>query len=323
MDVRATQGRGEVKFGGGKRVMALFGMGVLTFVVGVIASTGIGGVLVVANDWSRSGTFPTIASEADGLNSGHWYYGWTTYNANISGPGLIEIVWDGWSHAIMTLLRAMFQLQIESAALICMVITVSAAPVLLIAPVCKRWQPGEEGRSLRASIAGAAAIGSACAIGILLTAGDLLTFMLHDIGVIGPNGNVLDGVITPVTLLCAWVAIGVLWAWLLSHAGSSRHPGAVTRWVRWLFAGSCVEIAIAAPTYVLAIRRDTCYCSWGSWWAIVAGTTTMVLLCGPALVLLATRQTRMQWMRSVCSECGYPRRGNAPLCTECGKPVPA
>ena len=312
-----------MKFGGGKRVMALFGMGVLTFVVGVVVSTGIGGVLVVANDLSRSGNFPTIASDPDGLNSGHWYYGWTTYSTNISGPGLIEIVWDGWSHAIMALLRAMFQIQIESAALICMVITVSAAPVLLIAPVCKRWQPGEEGRSLRASIVGAAAIGSACAVGILLTTGDLLTFVLRDTGVIGPNGNVLSWVIHPATLLCAWVAIGVLWAWLLSYAGSSRHPGAITRWVRWLFAGSCVEVAIAAPTYVLAIRRDTCYCSWGSWWAIVAGTTTMVLLCGPALVLLATRQTRMQWMRSVCGECGYPRRGNAPLCPECGKPVPA
>ena len=314
MDVRATQGRGEVKFGGGKRVMALFGMGVLTFVVGVIASTGIGGVLAVAADWMTRATAPTNSTATSGS---------TTYSPNGSGLGLIESVWTAWTDVIMALLGEMFQLRIESAAMICIAVAFSAMPVLLIAPVCKRWQPGEEGRSLRASIVGAAAIGSACAVGILLTAGDLLTFVLRDTGVIGPNGNVLSWVIHPATLLCAWVAIGVLWAWLLSCAGSSRHPGAITRWVRWLFAGSCVEVAIAAPTYVLAIRRDTCYCSWGSWWAIVAGTTTMVLLCGPALVLLATRQARMQWMRSVCGECGYPRRGNAPLCPECGKPVPA
>jgi hypothetical protein len=310
-----------MKFGGGKRVMALVGMGSLTFVVGVLVSTGIGGVAIIAASWARNGTLPTTPSATDWYVE-EYFYRWNTHNTNGSGPGLIETAWDGWGHAIMALLRGMFQLQIESAALICMVITVTAAPVLLIAPVCKRWQPGEEGRSLRASIAGAAAIGSACALGILFTAGDLLTFALRDTGVIRPEGNVLSWVLNPVTLLCTWVAVGALWAWLLSYAGSSRHPGVITRWVRWLFAGSCVEVAIAAPTYVLAMRRDTCCCSWGSWWAIVAGTTTMVLLCGPALVLLATRQTRMQWMRSVCSECGYPRRGNAPLCTECGKPVP-
>jgi hypothetical protein len=314
MDVRATQGRGEVKFGGGKRVMALFGMGVLTFLVGVVVSTGIGGVLAVAADWIQQANSPTNSSASNG---------WRTYNTNPSGPGLIETWWNNWTGAIFALVQEMLQFRIESAAMICIAVTFAAAPVLLIAPVCKRWQPGEEGRSLRASIAGAAAIGSACALGILFTAGDLLTFALRDTGVIRPEGNVLSWVLNPVTLLCTWVAVGALWAWLLSYAGSSRHPGVITRWVRWLFAGSCVEVAIAAPTYVLAMRRDTCCCSWGSWWAIVAGTTTMVLLCGPALVLLATRQTRMQWMRSVCGECGYPRRGNAPLCPECGKPVPA
>lgn len=302
-----------MKFGGGKRVMALFGMGVLTFVVGVITSTGIGGVLAIATDWMTRTNAPTMSAATGGS---------TAYSPNGSGLGLFESVWNEWTDVIMALLGAMFQLRIESAAMICIAIVFSAMPVLLIAPVCKRWQPGEEGRSMRASIAGAAAIGSACAMGILFTAGDLLTFVLRDTGVIGPNGNVLSWVIHPAALLCAWVTIGVLWAWLLSYAGASRQPGAITRWVRWLFAGSCVEVAIAAPTYVLAIRRDTCYCSWGSWWAIIAGTTTMVLLCGPALVLLATRQARMQWIRSVCGECGYPRRGNAQLCPECGNPVP-
>jgi len=322
VDVRATQGRGEVKFGGGKRVMVLFGMGVLTFVVGMTASTGIGEVLLLATDWIHQANSPTTHSASDVWPT-YQVLGGTFYRPMNSGPGLIEANWNGWIDSLIALFREMFQLRWGSVAMLCFAITFAVAPVLLIAPVCKRWQPGEEGRSLRASMAGAAAIGSACAIGILLTAGDLLTFALRDTGVIGPNGNVLSWVIHPATLLGAWVAIGALWAWLLSHAGSSRHPGTITRWVRWLFAGSCVEVAIAAPTYVFATRRDACYCSWGSWWAIIAGTTTIVLLCGPALVLLATRKARMQWMRSVCGECGYPRRGNAPLCPECGKPVPA
>ena len=129
-----------MNFGGGKRVMALFGMGVLTFVVGVIASTGIGGVLAIAADWVQQASAPANSLATSGS---------TAYNTNVSGPGLIETLWNNWTDVIMALLGEMFQLRIESAAMICIAVAFSAMPVLLIAPVCKRWQPGEEGRSLR------------------------------------------------------------------------------------------------------------------------------------------------------------------------------
>ena len=92
---------------------------------------------------------------------------------------------------------------------------------------------------------------------------------------------------------------------------------------RRLFAGTCVELAIAAPTYALGIRRDSCWCEWGSWFGIVGGIAILTVLCGPMLVLLWTREARLQWIRASCRRCGYPLRTGSAVCPECGAPVPA
>ena len=92
--------------------------------------------------------------------------------------------------------------------------------------------------------------------------------------------------------------------------------------MRWIFAGTAAEAAIAVPTLVLGLRRDSCYCSWFSWWVLVAGTTALILLCGPAIILLRTREARLGWMRGACVQCGYPRRGTSGVCPECGTAHP-
>ena len=123
---------------------------------------------------------------------------------------------------------------------------------------------------------------------------------------------------TMVLIGFGWLASGVVWALLLRRAGAHRRPGQVDRWVRGLFAGSALELGLAAPTYAFALRRDSCYCGWGSWYAIVAGLTSVMLLCGPWALLLATRKARMQWLRGACGNCGYPLRTASPVCPECG-----
>lgn len=191
---------------------------------------------------------------------------------------------------------------------------VAVAPALLAAPVLGPWKPSEEGRPLRTAVAGAAIVGGGIALGIVACIGDLVSLaMSHD--------GAAAVFVSPVVALPAWILLGTAWAVLLARAGRARHPDRVDRFVRWLFAGTCVEIAIAAPTFAFGMRKDDCYCGWASWWAITAGVTTLVLLCGPMLVLLATRRARMQWMRSVCPECGYPRRGGGAVCAECGTPL--
>ena len=208
---------------------------------------------------------------------------------------------------------------------------VSAAPAMLVAPALASWEPGTPGRSLRWSIAGAAVIGGACAVGILATLWDVVGLVRVAAGTessgefIIASGDFMVGgglAMNPLLLVPAWLAAGGIWAWALARAGQSRTPDRLDRFVRWLFAGTCLELAIAAPTYALAMRRDSCYCAFGSWWAITAGTTALLVLCGPMVILMATRQARMAWMRSVCEDCGYPRRAGSTVCPECGKSVP-
>ncbi len=122
----------------------------------------------------------------------------------------------------------------------------------------------------------------------------------------------------PAGLFVGWLVTGSVWALALRSAGSHRDPRRIDRAVRWLFAGSLVELALAAPTFAIASRRDSCFCGWVSWWGIALGTSTLLLLCGPMILLMRTHEARVQWMRSACPTCGYPQRSRGDRCSECG-----
>lgn len=225
--------------------------------------------------------------------------------------------------SVVELGRDLYPDDLESSIELLVVAVAVVGPALIAAPALRSEAPHPRGRSLRASVAGAALLGGACVIGVLATAWDALGLAVTA----APQepGQWLRGgsmVLVPYVLVPAWIAAGFGWALLIRRAGTARQPDGLDRMVRRIFAGTCVELAIAAPTLVVATRRDDCSCSWGSWWAIVGGITSLGLLCGPAIVLLATRKARMQWMRGVCMDCGYPRRGGGTVCPECGKSVP-
>ena len=185
-------------------------------------------------------------------------------------------------------------------------------------------QPSIEGpgRSLRLSVAGAAAIGGLLGVGGFALLVDL-AFMaiMADADEAARNGwrDLRIRALHPAVLLAAWAVSGGAWAFAIARAGRPGDLTRVDRWVRWLFAGTAVESAIAVPTLAFGARRESCYCSLCSWWVLIAGTTMLVLLCGPAIILLRTREARMRWMRGACTGCGYPRRGASGVCPECGE----
>jgi hypothetical protein len=120
------------------------------------------------------------------------------------------------------------------------------------------------------------------------------------------------------TALGVWIAGGFMWYLLLSRAGSLRNPAGLDRLVRWLFAGTCVEMLLGVVCYLTVRKKTDCYCAMASFWNLVFGTAMLVWMCGPWAVLLVTRQERLSWARGACAQCGYPRRTDADLCPECG-----
>ncbi|MFM9145906.1 MAG: hypothetical protein ACKORL_11290 [Phycisphaerales bacterium] len=290
---------------GPRRALAFAAIVLGAFVVGLATCTAVGGLCGVLGD-----------RLADLLNG------------RVPAPQRRLLAWEdvpefvrGWWSAMAEVLEQMVPDGPTGVAVLALVVLVTAAPALMSAPALARWDGEPNRRSLRASVAGASILGGTCALGILMVLWDVAALAIRGLGiadsdVIGRGSGLLS--LNGMLLFPAWLLAGLVWAWLLARAGAARSPDRVDRTVRWIFRGTCLELAIAAPTYVFAMRRDSCWCSWGSWLAITAGTTALVLLCGPALLLMATREARLRWVRSVCAECGYPRRGGEARCPECG-----
>ena len=115
-----------------------------------------------------------------------------------------------------------------------------------------------------------------------------------------------------------WLGGGFAWYLLLGRAGSARDPARLDRFLRWILAGTCVEMTLGTTAYLVARRKTECYCALASFWSIVLGTMTLLWMCGPWIVLLLTRTERLAWARGACRQCGYPRRTDTEVCTECG-----
>lgn len=288
-----------------RRALAFAAIVLGSFVVGLAACTAVGGLVAVLGnrlaDLLNGRVSPPPKPLFDWTDVPEFLRQWWDAMAGVAK----ELVPDGWT----------------GIAALAIALLASCAPALLAAPSLARWDDEPRRRSLRASVAGASILGGACALGILMTLWDAAALAIRGLGmadsdVIGRGSALLS--FNGMLLFPAWLVAGLIWAWLLARAGAARNPDRIDRAVRWIFRGTCLELAIAAPTYVFAMRRDSCWCSWGSWFAITAGTTALVLLCGPALLLMATREARLRWVRTVCAECGYPRRGGEVRCPECG-----
>ena len=196
------------------------------------------------------------------------------------------------------------------------------SPLLMLAPLVGMERHRPSGIPLRWSIVGAGSLGGLLALAIVLVPFDLIRVLTRQLGGVDPMQAMGQWSFYGL-MVAIWAVAGLMWARALARAGRHGHPDRVGRFVRWLFAGTCVELALAAPTYALASRKSDCWCDWLSWWSIVAGTVMLAVLCGPMLVLLWTREARLHWIRKACVHCGYPCRSGSTMCSECGKPLPA
>ncbi|MFM1867708.1 MAG: hypothetical protein RL591_1116 [Planctomycetota bacterium] len=123
-------------------------------------------------------------------------------------------------------------------------------------------------------------------------------------------------------MLASWAVGGTCCALLFRRLGSTRDLTALDRMLRVLFAGSVLELTLGLPLFFIIRKKSACECALASFWSLVLGIAALLWICGPAVLLLLTRDARRAWMRSACPNCGYPRRTSATCCSECGASFP-
>lgn len=190
--------------------------------------------------------------------------------------------------------------------------------VLFLSPIVGRPRLESQGRSLVPSLVAAAVLGAFMCSLLWASAveGVCAALALNEERFSQDFGGIV--VVGYITANAVWIGGGFAWYMLLSHAGSMRNPAGLDRFVRWIFAGTCVELLLGVVFYLQVRRKTDCYCAMMSFWNLVFGLATLLWMCGPWAVLLLTRGERLQWARGACARCGYPRRTDAEVCTECG-----
>ncbi len=123
--------------------------------------------------------------------------------------------------------------------------------------------------------------------------------------------------IIAVIMLCTWA----FWTFVLLRVMRRGRGDWLSRSLRWLIAGTLVELAIALPLYLVVRRRFDCWCALPSFWSLVFSIGALLSLTGPGVILLWRRRAGLPtdaWVNR-CMICGYQRlEDSGPRCPECG-----
>jgi hypothetical protein len=86
--------------------------------------------------------------------------------------------------------------------------------------------------------------------------------------------------------LAVWVVSWLIWIPILLHR-SRGQADAVERFVGKNIAGSAVGLALCLPWYFVLRRKQSCFCSLGTFWALALGLWSLLVIGGPLLFVLA------------------------------------
>lgn len=120
------------------------------------------------------------------------------------------------------------------------------------------------------------------------------------------------------------VALLVSWAFstplVAAFCRSGPRDTALARLSIRILQGTAVEVVAIIPLDVMIRRKTDCYCSAGTFWALMLCGTVGLLMAGPAMLLTVMTRRRRRWRDGRCEVCGYDMTGlrNADRCPECG-----
>lgn len=109
---------------------------------------------------------------------------------------------------------------------------------------------------------------------------------------LAPEGAKLEGIgeETVHALLVVWALSWLFFTALLTHRGGAE-PDALERAVTRATTGTAVGLALATPWYLVLRRKQQCFCALGTFYALILGIWSLLVLGGPFL-LLARRERR-------------------------------
>ena len=190
--------------------------------------------------------------------------------------------------------------------------------VLFLAPITGRIRTTTHTRSLLPSVIAAVILGALlCGVVASSLIELVLAFWSTDTSQFEDARSSSYSEMTAL-MLAGWVVGGTACALCLRRLGKSRDPNNLERVLRVIFAGTALELALGVPIFLIVRRRTNCECGLASFGSLVLGIATLLWVCGPAVVLLLTRHARRGWLRAACPNCGYPRRTDTSICSECG-----
>lgn len=91
-------------------------------------------------------------------------------------------------------------------------------------------------------------------------------------------------------VVATWALTWLGFTALLTHRGG-REPDALERAVRQATTGTAIGLALATPWYLVLRRKQQCVCALGTFYALILGIWSLIVVAGPFL-LLARRDRR-------------------------------
>jgi len=128
---------------------------------------------------------------------------------------------------------------------------------------------------------------------------------------------------------CVMLVIWGGWTWIFfTYWKQGDRYTQLGKMIRGLVVGSILEIVVAVPVHVWAVRQRECYCCRGTYTTLILAGTVLIWVFGPGIILLYMREKyRRMKLMPTCPQCGYDLKelsgsGETGQCPECRGDVP-